>query len=104
MRKLEIPERFTGRVYVGFYTDPNSPLYGMQIVTEHDHKFSDSVIIVGHTDIDIPLDQSGSLDKQVAQLKKAKQKIIDEATSKAQQIDETIESLLAIEHKGDGDD
>lgn len=50
-------------------------------------------------DVDIPLDTSGSLERQLADLRKVKQSIIDEATEKADKIDETINSFIAIEYK-----
>lgn len=98
MKGLNIPDRFTGTVYVAIWSDPNFCLYGDLYVT--DVKPSEiSSITLGSVDVDIPLSADGSLNTQVEQLRSAKQKIIDEATEKAGQIDEAIESLLAIEYK-----
>jgi hypothetical protein len=99
MNKLEIPERFTGTVYVCMFSDPNSCLYGETFLSKYDPKGSGDSITLGKEDVDIALDHTGSLDKQVEQLKASKRKVIDEASAKAGQIDEAIESLLAIEHK-----
>ena len=100
MKGLQIPERFTGTLYAIVYSDPSCGLYGT--ISFYDFKPTnlDDKIIIGSVDIDIPLDHTGSLDKQVEQLKASKRKIIDEASAKAGQIDEAIESLLAIEYKG----
>ena len=99
MKGLQIPERFTGTVYVFAYSNPTSCLYGVIGLSSHNPDMDDEQILIGSIDIDIPLDHTGSLDKQVEQLKASKRKIIDEASAKAGQIDEAIESLLAIEHK-----
>ena len=99
MRALEIPARFTGTVHVAIWSDPNSCLYGDLIFTQAKMNKSPGVIPLGSVDVDIPLDVDGALDKQVHQLRESKSKIIREATDKAQQIDEAIESLLAIEYK-----
>ena len=101
MKGLNIPERFTGIIYVSMYGDPNSCIYGMLSFSKIRPREDGDEILLGQVDVDIPLDATGSLDKQVAQLRKSKQEIIDEASSKARQIDGTIESLLAIEHKGE---
>ena len=101
MKGLQIPERYTGTVCVFAYSDPTSPIYGMLSVAPKSVCEQPDRIIVGSIDIDIPLDHTGSLDKQVEQLKASKRKIIDEASAKAVQIDEAIESLLAIEYNGE---
>ena len=101
MKGLQIPERFTGTVYVIVYSDPTCPLYGMMSFRDSDPGDCSDKILVGQVAVDIHLDQNGSLDKQVEQLRASKRKIIDEASAKAGQIDEAIESLLAIEYKGD---
>jgi hypothetical protein len=51
---------------------------------------------------ELALERKAEMDKQVEQLKASKRKIIDEASAKSGQIDEAIESLLAIEHTGLG--
>ena len=99
MNKLEIQERFTGTVYVCVSIDPNSCLYGETFLSKFDPKGASDSIALGKADVDIALDHTGSLNKQAEQLKASKRKIIDEASAKAGQIDEAIESLLAIEHK-----
>ena len=99
MKALEIPARFTGTVHVAIWSDPTSCLYGEIFLS--DHKLDSNVINLGSLEVDIPLDVDDALDKQVDQLREAKSKIITEATEKAQQIDEAIESLLAIEYKED---
>ena len=99
MNKLEIPERFTGTVYVCMFSDPNSCVYGETFLSKFDPKGSIDSITLGKADVDIALDRAVTLNKQVDQLKASKRKIIDEASAKAGQIDEAIESLLAIEHK-----
>ena len=99
MKALEIPARFTGTVHVAIWSDPNSCLYGDLIFTQVKMDRSPGVIPLGSVEVDIPLDVTGCLDKQVDQLRESKSKIIREATDKAQQIDEAIESLLAIEYK-----
>lgn len=97
--KMNIPERLTGTLYIHTWTDPNHCLYGSIGITQTDPSDWDGHILLGKTEVDIPLDTAGTLDKQVADLRRAKQRIIDEATEKAGQIDEAIESLLAIEYK-----
>jgi len=101
MKGLQIPERFTGKVYVCIYGNPADCLYGHITVSEKKPNGEYGEIIIGQVDVDIPLDQTGTLDKQVEQLRSSKRKIIDEASAKAGQIDEAIESLLAIEYSGD---
>ena len=101
MKGLQIPKRFTGTVYLYANSDPESFLYGAIGASHIGPMKNDNRIIVGSIEVDIPLDQTGSRDKQVKQLRASKRKIIDEATSKAGQIDEAIESLLAIEYKGE---
>lgn len=99
MKGLNIPERFTGTIYVIANTDPTSCMYGWLSFFDRDiSEHCDDRIVVGKIDVDVPLDTKGTTEKQVAKLRKSKQKIIDEATDKAKQIDEAIESLLAIEH------
>ena len=99
MKALEIPERFVGTVYVCMFSDPKSCLYGEMFLSKFDPKGSSDSITLGKEDVDIALDRTGTLGKQVDQLRAARQKIIDKATDEAQQIQEAIESLLAIEHK-----
>ena len=99
MKALEIPARFTGTVYVSIWSDPTSCLYGELLLTQGKMDKSPGVIPLGSAEVDTPLDVTGCLDKQVDQLLESKSKIIREATDKAQQIDETIESLRAIEYK-----
>jgi len=98
MKALEIPARFTGSVYVAIWSDPDSCLYGEIFLTDRKMD-SNGVINLGNAFVDIPLEVNGCLDKQVDQLLESKSKIIRDATDKAQQIDETIESLRAIEYK-----
>ena len=98
MKALEIPARFTGTVHVAIWSDPDSCLYG-EIFLSDDKLDSNGVINLGSVDVDIPLEVNGALDKQLDQLLESKSKIIREATDKAQQIDEAIESLRAIEYK-----
>ena len=98
MKALEIPARFTGTVHVAIWSDPNSFLYG-DIFLSDSKPGGNGVINLGSVDVDIPLEVNGALDKQVDQLLESKSKIIREATDKAQQIDEAIESLRAIEYK-----
>jgi len=98
MRALEIPARFTGTVHVAIWSDPDSCLYG-DIFLSDDKLDSDKVIHLGSVEVDIPLEVGGALGKQADQLLESKNKIIREATDKAQQIDEAIESLRAIEYK-----
>jgi hypothetical protein len=100
MKGLQIPERFTGTVYIHAYSDPTSFMYGKLCFLDFESG-ADDRILVGKVEIDVPLDQAGTLDKQVEQLRTAKKKIIDDATEKARQLDEAIESLLAIEYKGE---
>ena len=99
MKALEIPKRFTGTVYVCMFSDPKSCLYGDIFLSQFDPKGSNDSIMLGKEEVDIALDCNGTLDKQVDQLRAARQKIIDKATDEAQQIQEAIESLLALEHK-----
>ena len=97
MKALEIPERFTGTVYICMWSDPNFFLYGQTFVTDTAPREGSEHILLGQEEVDIALDRTGTLDKQVDQLRAARQKIIDKATGEAQQIQEAIESLLAIE-------
>ena len=99
MKALEIPKRFTGTVYVCMFSDPKSCLYGDTFLSQFDPKGSNDSITLGKEEVDIALDRAGTLDKQVDQLRAARQKIIDKASGEARQIEEAIESLLAIEHK-----
>jgi hypothetical protein len=99
MKGLQIPERFTGKVYIYAYSDPTSYLYG-DLCLFNFEVGSDDRILVGEAEIDVPLDHASTLDKQVEQLRTAKKKILSDATDKARQLDEAIESLLAIEYKG----
>jgi len=99
MQPLNFPERLTTTLYVHTWTDPNHVLYGELGFVQTDPSDWEGHILLGKVDIDIPLDSAGTLDKQVADLRRARQQIIDEATNKANQIDEAIESLLAIEYK-----
>ena len=101
MKGLQIPERFTGKVYVCVWSNPDSCLYGNLYISDCYFEGSKDSIMLGSVDVDIPLNRTGSLEKQVEQLRASKRKIIDEASAKAGQIDEAIESLLAIEYKGD---
>ena len=98
MKALEIPARFTGTVNVAIWSDPNSCLYGDIFLSGHKLD-SNGVIHLGSVEVDIPLEVNGALDKQVDQLLESRSKIIREATEKAQQVDEAIESLRAIEYK-----
>lgn len=103
MKGLNIPERFTGTIYIYMDSDPSSVLYGLMFFGDADPSDRTNKILLGKVDVDVPLDAAGSLDKQVANLRAGKQRIIDEASEKARQIDDAIESLLAIEYKGDGE-
>jgi len=98
MKALEIPARFTGTVHVAIWSDPNSCLYG-EIFLSDCELDGNGVIALGSVEVDIPLEVDGVLDKQVDQLLESKSKIIREATDKAQQMDEAIESLRAIGYK-----
>ena len=100
MKGLKIPERFTGTIYVCMYSDPTECLYGYMSFSKTKPGNNNGEIIVGQIEVDIPLDATGSLDKQVEQLEASKRRIIAEATEKAGQIQEAIESLLAIEYQG----
>ena len=97
MKALEIPERFTGTVYICAWSNPDFCLYGETFVTDNAPNEFSECIVLGQAEVDIALDRTGTLDKQVDQLRTARQKIIDKATGEAQQIQEAIESLLAIE-------
>jgi len=97
MKALEIPERFTGTVYICAWSNPDFCLYGETFVTDNAPNEFSECILLGQAEVDIALDRTGTLDKQVDQLRAARQKIIDKATGEAQQIQEAIESLLAIE-------
>ena len=99
MNKLNIPERFTGTVYVAMWSNPTFCLYGDIYLTHGDPSESTESILLGKVDVDIPLNASGTVDKQVDQLRNSRQQIIDKATVEARQIEEAIESLLAIEYK-----
>ena len=101
MKGLKIPERFTGTVYVCIWSNPEFCLYGDIFLTDYHGEGQTEQILLGQIEIDIPLEFTGSLDKQVKQLMASKRRIIAEATEKAGQIDEAIESLLAIEYSGD---
>ena len=101
MKTLTIPERFTGTVYVAIWSNPTFCLYGDIYLTHGDPSESTESILLGKVDVDIPLDASGTADKQIDQLRNSRQQIIDKATVQARQIQEAIESLLAIEYKGD---
>ena len=101
MNTLNIPERLTGTVYVRMWSNPTFCLYGDIYLTYGDPSESTESILLGKVDVDIPLDASGTVDKQVDQLRNARQQIIDKATAEAQQIEEAIESLLAIEYEGE---
>ena len=101
MKGLQIPERFTGTVYVCIWSNPEFCLYGDIFLSDYHSEKTNESILIGQVEIDIPLAFTGSLDKQVEQLKASKRRIIDEASAKAGQIDEAIESLLAIEYKGE---
>lgn len=99
--KFDIPERFTGDVFIYVHTDPNCPsLYGELTVCHHD--FGDdcpTYLKVGCVSVDIPLMQEGAAEKQIQALQKVRSDILREATEKVEQIDGHIQSLLAIEHK-----
>ena len=109
MNKLEIPERFTGTVHVCMFSDPNSCPYGETFLSKFDLEGSSDSITLGKEEVDIALDGVGTLNKQVDQLRAARDKIIEKASREARQIEEAIresrqieeaiESLLAIEHK-----
>ena len=99
MKALEIPERFVGTVYVCMFSDPKSCLYGEMFLSKFDLEGSSDSITLGKEEVDIALDGVGTLDKQVDQLRAARQKIIAKASGEARQIEETIDSLLSIEHK-----
>ena len=101
MKTLTIPERFTGTVYVTMWSNPTFSLYGHIYLTHNDPTGCTESILLGKVDVDIPLDVSGTVDKQVDQLRNARQQIIDEATAEALKTEEAIESLLAIQYKGD---
>ena len=101
MKTLTIPERFTGTVYVAMWSNPTFCLYGDIYLTHGDPSESTESILLGKVDVDIPLDASGTADKQIDQLRNSRQQIIDKATVEARQIQESIESLLAIEYKGE---
>jgi hypothetical protein len=99
MKTMNIPERFTGTIYIAAYCDPTDVMYGWLYFTDREPSKDSDLILLGQTEVDIPLDAKGTVDKQVAKLRRSKQKIIDDATDRASQIDEAIESLLAIEHQ-----
>ena len=99
MKTLTIPERFTGTVYIKMWSNPQSCLYGEIGATDIDPTGSRECILVGQVEVDVQLDASGTVDKQVDQLRNSRQQIIDKATVEARQIQETIESLLDIEYK-----
>ena len=99
MKALEIPERFTGTVYICAWSNPDFCLYGETFVTDNAPNEFSECILLGQEDVDIALDRAGTLDKQVDQLRAARQKIIAKASGEARQIEEAIDSLLAIEHK-----
>lgn len=102
MKGLQIPERFTGTIYIYMDSDPMSCLYGGMFFSSSDPSGWHGKILVGKVDADIALDGGGSLDKQVQDLRAGKQRIIEEASRKAAEIDDVIESLLAIEYKEPG--
>jgi hypothetical protein len=83
------------------WSNPTFCLYGDIFLTHEDPGERTESILLGQVDVDIPLDASGTVDKQVDQLRNARQQIIDKATAEAQQIEEAIESMLAIEYKGE---
>ena len=99
MKALEIPERFTGTVYICAWSNPDFCLYGETFVTDNAPNEFSECILLGKEEVDIALDRAGTLDKQVDQLRAARQKIIAKASGEARQIEETIDSLLSIEHK-----
>ena len=101
MKTLTIPERFTGTVYISMWSEPQHFMYGVLYVDNVDPGDRDDLILLGQIDVDIPLNASGTVDKQVDQLRNERQQIIDKATDEVQQIEEEIESLLAIEYKGE---
>jgi len=101
MKGLQIPERFTGKIYIMVNSDPESYFYGRLDASTTDYsEHLDDRILVGTVDVDVPLDARGTSEKQIQKLRTTRQRIIEEATEKANQIDEAIESLLAIEHSG----
>ena len=81
------------------FSDPNSCLYGETFLSKFDPEGSSDSITLGKEDVDIALDRAGTLDNQVDQLRAARDKIIEKASGEARQIQEAIESLLALEHK-----
>lgn len=99
MKGLDIPERFAGTIYIYMWSNPSDVMYGTMGFGSSDVSDWDEAILLASVDVDVPLNSAGTIDKQIAQLQGAKQKIINEATEKAGQIDEAIKSLLAIEHK-----
>lgn len=99
MKTMNIPERFTGAIYIAAYCDPTDVMYGWLRFTDREPSKDSDLILLGQVDVDLALDVKSTVDKQVAKLRSSKQKIIDEATDRANQIDEAIESLLAIEHQ-----
>jgi len=101
MKGLQIPERFTGTLYISAYSDPTCFMYGLMSFDDRAPSDTSDRILVGTVEVDIPLDRIGSLDKQVEKLRKSKIKILAEATEKAGQIQDAIESLLAIEYQGE---
>ena len=101
MNTLTIPERFKGTVYISMGSEPQHFMYGVLYVDNVDPSDRDDLILLGQIDVDIPLNASGTVDKHVDQLRNERQQIIDKATDEVQQIEEAIESLLAIEYKGD---
>ena len=84
-------------VYICAWSNPDFCLYGETFVTDNAPNEFSECILLGQEDVDIELDRVGTLDKQVDQLRAARQKIIDKASGEARQIEEAIESLLAIE-------
>ena len=101
MNKLEIPERYQKTLYITISIDPSDYFYGELWVTERAFKSDTSRIVVGKFEADVQLEYQNINDKRITILRDTKKKIIDEASEKAQQIDEEIESLLAIEHKSE---
>lgn len=101
MKYLEIPKSYTGTVYVQMWSDPNSCVYGEMFITGYYNESSTNnvSILVGSLEVEIPLDQTSYVDKQLDQLRESKRQIIAEATEKVAQLDETIKNLLAIEYK-----
>ena len=104
MQKLNIPDRFTGKIYFYVVADPKSCLYGEIFVTNCDPTDWPNQISVGQLDVDVALDSQGSTDKQIAMLRQARKQVVMDAVAKAKEIDEAIQSLLAIEHKDHGDE